>query len=398
MSETTATSFSYGGQAVIEGVMMRGAQKAAIAVRDPNGEIQVREVPLNATLYRGRIARTPFLRGLIGLWDALGLGTRALLWSADVALIEGAFYRVDYQGRVAWVQHAPAFMSVTGDLKSVPALTPARLNEVTLPVGGQSNVRLELKGEKTVKFYAAPDLKAEVVAKVTGGSYPITGFLPSEKGEDVFTGVAAGGMVAVSLAFGIGLFFILPTAAASGAGKLVGAQNSTFVNILEEVIKMGLFLGYLVLIGQLEDVKRLFRYHGAEHKTINAYEAGAELTPKVVQGFPIEHPRCGTAFLLNVIIISVIVNSLVGRFDNNLFLLIPARVLTIPVVAGIAYEWLRLTAKYANNPLVRVLIKPNLLLQRMTTREPDDEMVGVAIEALERVLAAEGLDKKALVP
>lgn len=379
--------FSYGGQAVIEGVMMRGAHKAAIAVRAPNREIHIKEIDLNAALYHGRIARTPFLRGLVGLWDALGLGTQALLWSADVALIEGSYYQVEYQGQKAWVHHIPSAMQVEGDLDSVPVLKSSKDELGELP---PSLPQLKIQAKRAVKLLAKPEFDAKSIGEVHSGVLPIQAFFPAQPKSDVFTGAGASLLVLFSLAMGIGLFFVFPTLASSAAGEWLGV-GSAGTNIIEEVFKMALFLGYLFLIGQMEDVKRLFRYHGAEHKTINAYEAEAELTPEIVQTYPIEHPRCGTAFLLNVIIISVIVNTLVGRFDNNLLLLIPARIITVPIVAGIAYEWLRWTAKNVENPLVRWLIKPNLLLQRMTTREPDEEMNEVAIKALERVLAAEGL-------
>ncbi|NJL92730.1 MAG: DUF1385 domain-containing protein [Anaerolineae bacterium] len=198
------------------------------------------------------------------------------------------------------------------------------------------------------------------------------------------------GVVIISLALGMGLFFVLPAAASTGIGELMGIENSIFRNVMEEVVKIVLFVGYLVLIGQMEDIKRVFRYHGAEHKTINAYEAGAELTPEIVNTYPIEHPRCGTAFLLNVILLSIVVNSLIGRPDNFALLLF-LRIITIPVVAGIAYEWLRFTANHINNPIISVLVKPNLALQRLTTRQPDHAMCEVAIVALQHVLVAEGL-------
>ncbi len=294
---TTPRPFNYGGQAVIEGVMMRGAHVAAIAVRNSAGEIVVHEQPLNATLYRGRIARTPFLRGLIGLWDALGLGTRALLWSADVAI--------------------------------------------------------------------------------------------SAEDESIsFTGPVGYATLAVSLLIGVGIFFLFPTAASAGVEQLLGLQNQPFlVNLIEGVIQLLMIIGYMWLIGRLPDVKRLFGYHGAEHKTINAYEAGAELTPETVAKYPIEHPRCGTAFLLTVAFVGVLVFSLFGR--PPFLLLILSRVVFIPVIAGIAYEVIRFTAKNLDNPLIRLIVIPNLALQHLTTRPPDLSMIEVAITAFKRVLEAE---------
>ncbi len=291
--------FSYGGQAVIEGVMMRGAHKVAVAVRNPKGEIVVHEETLNATLYRGWVARTPFVRGLIGLWDALGLGTRALMWAADIAL-----------------------------------------------------------GEEEEKVS--------------------------------FNGPIGYGALAVSLIFGVGLFFLLPTAAASGIERLLGLEGQSFlVNLIEGLVRLLLVVGYIWAIGFMSDVKRLFGYHGAEHKTINAYEAGAELTPEVVAQYPIEHPRCGTAFLLTVVVISVLVFSVLGR--PAFIWLVISRILLVPVIAGIAYEYIRFTAKHMSNPIIRALIIPNLALQHLTTRPPDLTMIEVAIAAFKRVLVSEEL-------
>lgn len=299
--------FSYGGQAVIEGVMMRGAHSAAIAVRDPKGQIVVHEQPLNARLYRGTISKTPFLRGVVGLWDALGLGTRALMWAADVALGEEE-EKVNFNGPIGWAT------------------------------------------------------------------------------------------IAVSFIVGIGLFFLLPTAGASFIGNLLGLSPggsapigfaAFVINLIEGVIQLAILIAYIWAIGRIPDVKRLFGYHGAEHKTINAYEAGDTLTPEIVSKYPIEHPRCGTAFLLTVVFVSVFVFSLLGR--PPFLLLILSRVIFIPVIAGIAYELIRFTARNLHNPLVRTIIKPNLALQHLTTRQPDLHMIEVAIVSFKHVLASEGL-------
>lgn len=326
--------FSYGGQAVIEGVLMRGANDFAVAVRDPEGQIQVHKEPLNKYLYRGFVARTPFLRGVVGLWDAMGLGTKALMWSADVAL--------------------------------------------------------------------------------------------GEEEETTFGGAVGFATVAVSLLIGIGLFFLFPTTASTAIGGWLGLTNSsndaivetvdgeevvveegeaqsafifyealpigwqaTIINLIENLIQLAMLVGYIWLISQMEDVKRLFSYHGAEHKTINAYEAGDELTPEIVATYPIEHPRCGTAFLLTVVFVSVIVFSLLGR--PPFFWLILSRIILIPVIAGISYEVLRWTAANIDKPWVRMIVTPNLMLQHLTTREPDLNMIEVAIVSFQHVLASEGL-------
>ncbi len=287
--------FNYGGQAVIEGVMMRGSTHVAVAVRDPQGNIVVHEEPIRSALYNGIWSRVPFVRGLGLLWDSLGLGMRALTYSADVAVGEEA----EFSGPVAWVT------------------------------------------------------------------------------------------IAVGLALGIGLFFLAPAAIVGGLQGLVGISTPLAGNLIEGALRLILVIGYIWLIGHMAEVKRLFAYHGAEHKTINAYEDGAPLTPESVARYPLEHPRCGTGFLLVVVVISVLVFSLLGR--PPILIRLASRVALVPLIAGISYEYIRLLARHIRNPLVRVLVYPQLALQRLTTREPTPDMLEVSIAALRRVLAAERL-------
>lgn len=282
---------TYGGQAVIEGVMMRGRNAFAIAMRAPDGNIVIHKENL-AAVYRSRIAKIPFLRGVILLWDALGLGMKALTLSANTQ---------------------------TGEDE-----------------------------------------------KIEGPTLYIT--------------------LGTSLAIGIGLFVLLPAGIGGLADHFLG-WNTLAHNLLEGLMRLALLVGYIWGIGFMPDVKRLFGYHGAEHKTINAYEAGAELTPETVAKFPIEHPRCGTAFILTFVLLSVLVHSLLG--DQTLFWRLTSRVLLIPVIAGIAVEYIRWTANHLDSPLVRLLIKPNLALQSLTTRQPDTSMLEVAIESFKTMRKAE---------
>ncbi len=282
---------TYGGQAVIEGVLMRGKHQAAIAVRKPDGEIVVKEEPVSA-LYRGPVSKIPFLRGIPMLWDALGLGMRALFFSAEV------------MGQA----EDPGF-------------------------------------------------------SMSGG-----------------TGMAMG---AVSLLLGMGLFMVLPSFIAG----LVVRERVLLFNIIEGLVRLTLLIGYIAAIGRTEEIRRVFAYHGAEHKTINAYEAGAPMTVEGVRPYSRQHARCGTAFLLTVALISVIVMAPLGR--PPLLIRIASRLALLPVVAGISYEVLRFTAKRKDNRIIRLLIAPNLALQRLTTREPDESMLEVAIRALTAVIAGE---------
>ncbi len=203
--------------------------------------------------------------------------------------------------------------------------------------------------------------------------------------EKVFEGPVQWTLVAFSLTLSVLLFFVLPTFLAHLIERGAGLQNSSVaVNVIEGSIRLILLIGYIWAIGLMSDVKRLYGYHGAEHKTINAYEAGAELTPASVARFPLEHPRCGTAFLLSVVVISILVYSLLPPLD--ILPRILSRLVLLPVIAGIAYEFLKFTAAHQGNALIRLITKPNLALQHLTTREPDMEMLAVAIAAFENVL------------
>jgi len=294
----------YGGQAVIEGVMMRGRKSMAVAVRDPQGQIVLHEELLKAKIYTSSWGQWPFVRGLGMLWDALGLGIRALFWSGEIAAREEDGEPVEFTGPVAWTT------------------------------------------------------------------------------------------IAVSLSFAVALFFMLPTFAARLLATFV--NDDPFVDaVFEGVIRLIVFIAYLWVIGRFNDIKRVFGYHGAEHKTINAYEAGAPLTVAEVQKFSVQHTRCGTSFLLYVLVISILLFAPLTFSDVepgwlSMLLRFVSRLALVPVVAGIAYEIIRFSAAHDGNRFMRMLITPGLWLQKMTTREPDDGMVECAIAALQPVLAADG--------
>ncbi len=276
---------TYGGQAVIEGVMMRGSRAVAIAMRDPDQEIVIHTEELGG-IYKSRLIKIPFLRGLVGLWDALVLGMRALTISANLQ---------------------------TGE-------------------------------------------------------------------DEQLEGAALYLTLGLSLAFSIGLFFLAPAA----AGQLVERYlylNAWWGNLAEGFVRLFLLVGYIWVIGFLPDIQRVFSYHGAEHKTINAFEAGVELTPENVAQQSIEHPRCGTAFLLTLVLLSILIFSMLGPLPLHWRLI--SRVAFIPVLAGVAYEIIRWTACHFDSPIVRFLIKPNLALQRLTTREPSQEIIEVGIAAFQ---------------
>lgn len=297
--------YFYGGQAVMEGVMMRGRRVMAVAVRDPEGEIVLHVEPIERRLGAGHLGRLPLVRGVLMLADTLRLGMRALIFSANVA---------------------------------------AR------PRG------------------------------VAGGP-----------GTAPLSGPALWSTLAVSMGFAVGLFFVLPLLLVSLVDHVIAADLVS--TMLEGGIRLGVLLGYLLVIGRAPEIQRVFGYHGAEHKTINAYEAGAPLTAPAVRPFGLAHPRCGTGFLLMVVLLSIGVFALLGR--PPLPVRLASRLVLVPVIAALAYEYIRFTAAFYHVSVVRWLAAPSLALQRLTTREPDDSMLEVAIAALGRVLAEDGAPARA---
>jgi uncharacterized protein YqhQ len=281
----------YGGQAVIEGVMIRGPKTMAVACRNPEGNIVSRQETLGA-LYSGVLRRVPLVRGVVVLWETLALGMRALMWSSSVQL---------------------------GDEEERPS---------------------------------------------SGAMW---------------------GVVISMLVIVAGIFFAGPLLLADLLHDLL--ESSLLVIIVEGVIRLAIVVGYVGAIGFMPDIRRVYEYHGAEHKSIHALEAGDPLDPEHVQKHPTAHVRCGTSFLLTVVVVSIFVFAAVG--DPDLWLRVVSRIVLIPVIAAISYELIRLGGAFESNPVTKVLMAPNLLLQAITTKPPDDTQVEVALHALKEVLAAE---------
>jgi uncharacterized protein YqhQ len=314
------SKFYYGGQAVMEGVMMRGRTSAAVAVRRPNGSIYLYEEALNPGLYQNPWFRLPFLRGMLLLWEMLVIGTRLMTLSANVA--SGAVDLDESEARAALIESAT--LGMAGELPAAPE---------------------EMK--------------------------------PPQIG-----GAALAFSLVISLSFAVAIFFVAPLLIASLLHRQIG--QGVLSLIVEGVIRLALLLGYLLLIGRVPDIQRVFGYHGAEHKTINAFEQGDPLDIAHVRRASRVHTRCGTGFLLLVMVVSIFVFA----FFNlpSLPLKIISRIVLVPVVAGISYELMRLGAANYRYAVVRLLLAPGLALQNLTTREPDDSMIECAITALRRVL------------
>jgi uncharacterized protein YqhQ len=287
--------FSYGGQAVLEGVMMRGRRQATVAVRRPDGELALKHISLPDPGAAPAWAKLPVIRGIVSLKDAFTVGKEALDFSASVAV---------------------------GD------------------------------------------------------------------GEEELSPLAQWATFLIALAIGVGLFVVLPSAVANYAFTNLGA--SVFVReLIEGVINLALVIAYIYAISRIPDIQRVFGYHGAEHKVINAYEAGAPLTVEAVRPFTRIHPRCGTSFLVIAALIGFVIFLAVAGLPW--WQRLGARIILIPVVAAVAFEFMRLAAANYHRPWVRQMLAPALATQNLTTREPDDAMIATAIAALVPVLAADGV-------
>ncbi len=305
---------SIGGQAVIEGVMMRGPKKIATAVRKADGEIVVDIKDVNSFVVRHKLNKIPILRGVVSFIESMVTGVKALMFSADQIDLE------DDEG----------------------AGEPSRFEKwLTNKLGDKI---------KDIAIYFA---------------------------------------VAVALFFSVALFMILPTVIAGFFGYFI--KNRVVLNLIEGMVKLLIFFIYLWSVSFMDDIKRVFAYHGAEHKTIAAYEAGEELTAENAKKYTRLHPRCGTSFLLIVMVISILMFSVISW--QNVWLRIAYRLLLLPVVAGVSYEIIKFAGKHPSG-VVGFLTKPGLWLQKITTREPDESQLEVAIEAMKAVIPEDSEEDK----
>ncbi|MFC2017392.1 DUF1385 domain-containing protein [Chloroflexota bacterium] len=294
-----AQRFHYGGQAVIEGVMMRGQKSMVTVVRHPRGGL-VMDIQSLAAIYRGWMRKTPLMRGIIVLIEAMVLGIKTLLYSANVSL---------------------------------------------------------------------------------------------EEEEEEISGWLVWALVIFSLALAVALFFIAPLFLTRLLNPYI--SSSLVFHLIEGFIRLAIFIAYLKLMTLLPDIRRVFAYHGAEHKTINAYEDGVPLEVEAIKGYSTAHVRCGTSFLFAVLIIAILVFALIGR--PVLWQMVLSRIILIPVIAALGYEVTYFGARHIKNGLVRAILAPGLWLQTLTTREPDDSQLEVALSALKKVVEIDQVEEAAQV-
>ncbi len=290
-------NFHYGGQAVIEGVMIRGRKAVVTAVRRPSGGLAMDIQPL-AAIYTGWLRKAPLIRGIIVLIEAMILGIKSLLYSASISLEEE---EEEISGRMVWV------------------------------------------------------------------------------------------MIVTALALAIVLFLIIPLFLTSLINPYI--NSSLVFHLIEGFIRLVIFIAYLKLIALMPDIRRIFTYHGAEHKAVNAFEDGVPMEVEAVRKYNTAHVRCGTSFLFVVLIIAIVVFALVGR--PSLWLMVLSRILLFPVIAALGYEVIYFGANHVKNAVVRVIMAPGLLLQRLTAKEPDDSQIEIALSALKKVMEIDQLEEAA---
>lgn len=292
MLESKSKIPHYGGQALIEGVLMRGKKYAVAVMRKPDGSLHFEQERL-AGIYKSKYASIPFVRGLVILWDSLSLGMKYLTTSANI--------------------------------------------------------------------------QSQEEQKIEGGQMILT--------------------ISISILFSVVLFFLLPMLLIELFTKIITIPTSWF-SLLEGVFRLMILIFYIWIIGRMKDIQRVFAYHGAEHKTINTFEMGIDLTIENIQKYPLEHPRCGTSFLLTLVLISIIFFSILGPLP--LIWKIISRIFLIPFLAMISYEIIKWMGDHLDHPLIRFITIPNLMLQKLTTREPSPDMIEVALNSFQTLLKLEG--------
>lgn len=422
-----------GGQALIEGVMMRGKLNWAVAVREPDGHMHSEEHPLSKKGKRAKWLSWPLVRGCVALVDSLVLGYKALEIAAN-----HAFDDEGEQAETVAEEVAAGGLCIDGEFdnrvcgfEDQSSIGNAGLQE---PDGcqargdrseqeppfswkhdfGRPDIMIDALGaQRTLEVVTEPDPTGRNSNGSQEGPFCASGgkdtpaHAAKEEEEPFFGKAEMAISLVMGLVLGVGLFIFLPALASN---VLVGEYeaNPFAWNIIDGVMRVVIFVFYVWLIGRMKDIKRMFSYHGAEHKTIHCYEHGLELTPENARSFPRLHVRCGTAFLIMVMIIAILVYTIIplnlliegwGISGPAAFaLLIVVRIALMPLIAGISYE---ITVKWAGshpeNPLVRIVLWPGMQMQRLTTNEPDDSMLECAIEAMRLVLEREKAESESVI-
>ena len=350
--------FQLGGQALIEGVMMRGPTHVGAAVRRANGEIQSRVEPFASILKRRPFLNIPFVRGIIALFEMLALGMGYLNWSSELALQDEGKAKKD-----------EAALTIEDPLTGAPVVN--RETETVEPQRDGANVAV-----------ATPVTATHPPSQETPNTSSVAA--PEKKALPLWLFLVT---ICGSLGIGIGLFVALPNLITDWVFEPL-TENVVALNLIEGVVKLAIFVAYVYLIGRRKNIKRVFEYHGAEHKVVYAAENNRPLTPDGARPFDTPHPRCGTGFALITVFVSVICFTFLPWSDSHL-LRVGWRLALLPVVAGISYELIKSTVNPKLAGLAMIFVTPGMWLQRMTTEQPDDAQLEVACEAMRVLLEKE---------
>ena len=365
---------SIGGQALMEGIMMRGPEKSAMAVRRPNGEIFFEEHE-NPQKKRPKICRLPIIRGVFGFVDSMVMGYKYLMRSAEIACEE---------------------VPEKGEEKTAPAeSTPAAPTEKAAVSGSVPAEAPSPEPESAAKAEAATESESAAKAESAAGTEPKSAF-----GKGAMTGMTLVATV-LGVALAIGLFVWLPTFLYTQFAKILpagAAENRYLRSAFEGVLKIAVLVAYMALVSLMKDIRRTFMYHGAEHKTIFCYEHGLPLTVENVRGERRYHPRCGTSFLILMLLVSIVVGIFIPPTMNGInptaytFIRTAIKILLIPLVMGIGYELLKFAGRH-DNILTKIISAPGMWLQHLTVKEPTDDMIECAITAFKAVIPPDESDK-----
>lgn len=371
---------SIGGQALIEGIMMKGPYKTAMAVRKTDGSIDLSEVKESRLRDRYKFFGLPLIRGMVNLVEAMVTGYKAMMRSADIS----GFTELEEQEAQKKQSHKDAGQETEQDEKAV---MPEQ--SFTADTGDIVPSDTETAGQTDA---AQPG--AETADKTEAKD-------PAKKDEKKGSSVAAGAAMAAGSVLGIVLavvlFMYLPALAFKGIDAITPGDLKFYKGLIEGVIKMAIFIGYIALVSLEKDIKRVFMYHGSEHKTIFCYEHGLPLTVENVRIQKRFHPRCGTSFMFLMLAVGILISSLLviilpDFIISRNYLWVPIKILLIPVICGLGYELIRLCGRH-DNVLTRIIAAPGLWIQRLTTKEPDDSMIEVAIAAMKDVIPDDGSDE-----
>lgn len=343
-----AKKTSIGGQALIEGIMMKGPYKTMMAVRKKDGTIDLSEVKEKHLKDKCCIFGWPLIRGMVNLIESMIIGYKTLMASADIS----------------------GFTDLEEDESKEDKTDSTVLKTV------ENDAPIEEAYEETTKM---EEKKPEV------------------KKESLLVGAVMVIGVVLGMLLAVGLFMYLPSLAFKGIDHLVPYDLKIYKGLIEGVIKMAIFVGYIALTSLEKDIKRVFMYHGAEHKTIFCYESGKELTVENVRGFKRFHPRCGTSFMFLMLAIGILVSSVLVMILPEFivaknYIWVPIKILTLPIVCGLGYELIKICGRH-DNILTRIIAAPGLWIQRLTTKEPDDSMIEIAIAAVNEVIPEDGSDR-----